>query len=297
MGALAAVTDEPDVPFSPLSVSAFAGGDYFEVVGLELVRGREFVATDRSKIPEVAIVTERLAVQIFDDADALGRSVYVTAVADVPTTVVLPIVGVVESPVAPSGEEVAAIFFPSPLAQGTALTLHLRSEGPAAPLAPAIRDLVARLDADVPILELATLEQKISADNLDGRTMASVVAVLGIVAVLLASLGLYGVTSYSVAIRAQEIAVRMALGAQPRRVLAMVLRQALSVALIGSVLGLLAAIGIGVLIRAEIVDVAGVDVASLGGSAAFLAAAMLLASFVPARRAARLAPYAVLREE
>jgi predicted permease len=296
----AAVTDEPDVPFSPLVVSAFAGGDYFEVVGLDLVRGREFVAPDRRNIAEAAIVTERLAAQIFDDVDALGRSVYVTPAAvttGVPAKIVLRVVGVVESPVAPSGEEVAAIFFPSPLEQGTALTLHVRSAGPAAPLAPAVRDLVARLDPNVPILELATLEQKISADNLDTRTGASMVAVLGIVAVLLASLGLYGVTSYSVAIRAQEIAVRMALGARPGRVLAMVLRQALSVVLIGSVLGGLAAIAIGILIRAEIVDVAGVDFAALGGSAALLAAAMLLASFVPARRAARLAPYAVLREE
>jgi putative ABC transport system permease protein len=266
-------------------------------VGLDLVRGREFVAPDRRDIPEAAIVTERLAAQIFDDVDALGRSVYVTPFADVPTKIVLPIVGVVESPMAPSGEEVAAIFFPSPLGQGTALTLHLRSEGPAAPLAPAVRDLVARLDPNVPILELATLEQKIRVDNLKDRTLASVVALLGIVAIVLASMGLYGVTSYSVAIRTQELAVRMALGAQPSRVLAMVLRQALSVALIGSVLGILAAIAIGVLIRAEIVDVAGVDVAALGGSAALLAAAMLLASFVPARRAARLAPYAVLREE
>jgi ABC-type antimicrobial peptide transport system permease subunit len=156
---------------------------------------------------------------------------------------------------------------------------------------------VARLDSNVPILELATLEQKIRVDNLQDRTLASVVALLGIVAVLLASMGLYGVTSYSVAIRRQEIAVRMALGAEPGRVQAMVLRQALSVALIGSVLGVLAAIAIGILIRAEIVDVAGVDVAALGGSAALLAAAMLLASLVPARRAARLAPYAVLREE
>ena len=291
------VTDEPDVLFSPLTMSASAGGDYFEVLGLDLVRGREFLAADRSEIPEVAIVTERLAAQIFDDVDALGRSVYVTPFAAVPAKIVLRVVGVAESPVAPSGEEVAAIFFPSPLEQGTALTLHVRSEGPAAPLAPAVRDLVARLDPNVPILELATLERKIHADNLDGRALARVVALLGIVAMLLASMGLYGVTSYSVAIRAQEIAVRMALGAQPGCVLAMVLRQALSVAMIGSVLGGLAAIAIGVLIRAEIVDVAGVDVAALGGSAALLAVAMLLASLVPARRAARLAPYAVLREE
>jgi predicted permease len=298
---VAGVSDEPDAPFADvrLSLSGSAEGDYLKVVGLDLVRGREFVAPDRRDRSEVAIVTERLAAQIFDDdVDALGRSVYVTApVAGVPAKIVLRVVGVVESPVTPSGEEVAAIFFPSPLEQGTALTLHVRSEGPAAPLAPAVRDLVARLDPNVPILELATLDQKIRADNLGGRTLASVVALLGIVAVLLASMGLYGVTSYSVAIRTQELAVRMALGAEPGRVQAMVLRQALSVALIGSVLGGLAAIAIGVLIRAEVVDVAGVDVAALGGSAALLAAAMLLASFVPARRAARLAPYSVLREE
>jgi ABC-type antimicrobial peptide transport system permease subunit len=117
------------------------------------------------------------------------------------------------------------------------------------------------------------------------------------VAILLASMGLYGVTSNSVAIRTQEIAVRMALGSRPGRVLAMVFRQALSVAMIGSVLGALAAIAIGILIRAEIVDVAGVDVAALGGSAPLLAVAVLLARLVPARRAARLAPDAVLREE
>ena len=292
------VSEGTDVPFRSFTTSGFAGGDYFEVVGLDLVRGREFVATDRSESPEAAIVTERLAAQIFDDPDALGRSVYVTApLADAPAEIVVQIVGVVESPVAPSGEEVAAIFFPSPVQNGTALTLYVRSEGPAALLAPAVHELVARLDPRVPVLDLATLEQKVRANSLDELMLARVVALLGIVAVLLASMGLYGVTSYSVAIRTQEIAVRMALGARPGRVQAMVLRQALSVAMIGCVLGGLAAIAIGVLIRAEIVDVAGVDVVALGGSAALLAAAMLLASLVPARRAARLAPYAVLREE
>lgn len=292
------VSEGTDVPFPSLTMSGFAGGDYFEVVGLDVVRGREFVAADRSDLPEVVIVTERLAAQIFDDPDARGRSVYVTApLADAPAEVVLRIVGVVESPVAPSGEEVAAIFFPSPLQNGTALTLHVRSEGPAAPLASAVRDLVARLDPRVPVLDLATLEQKVRANSLDERMLARVVALLGIVAVLLASIGLYGVTSYSVAIRAREIAVRMALGARPGRVQAMVLWQALSIAMIGSVVGGLAAIAVGVLIRAEVFGVASVDVATLSGSAALLAVAMLLASLVPARRAARLAPYAVLREE
>jgi predicted permease len=292
------VTDQPDVNFAPYSLSGFAGGDYFDVIGLGLIRGREFVTADRRETAEVAIVTERLAAQIFDDADALGRSVYVrAALANEPGELGLRIVGVVESPVDPSGEEVAAIFFPSPVQQSLAMTLQVRTEGPAAPLALAVRDLVARLDAQVPILELATLDQKFGADNRDEFMLARVVALLGVIAVLLASLGLYGVTSYSVAIRAREFAVRIALGARPGRVLALVMRQALSIVLIGCVVGGLSAIGIGRLIRAEILNVAAVDVATLSGSAAVLALAMLLASLVPARRAARLDPYSVLREE
>ena len=144
------------------AVSGSAGGDYFKVVGLDLLQGREFVAADRREIPEVAIVTERLASQIFDGA-ALGRSLHVsTGFRGAPEADVR-IVGIVESPVGLSGEEVPAIFFPSPfpspIQHGTARTLHVRSEGPAAALAPAIRDLVAQLDPQVPILELATLDQ------------------------------------------------------------------------------------------------------------------------------------------
>jgi ABC-type antimicrobial peptide transport system permease subunit len=156
---------------------------------------------------------------------------------------------------------------------------------------------VARLDPEVPILDLATLDQKIRADIVFERMLARAAAVLGIVALLLASLGLYGVTSYSVAMRRREIAVRMALGARADRVVAMVLRQALAVAIVGSVLGGLAAVGAGFVIQAEVFGVAGVDVRTLAGSAALLAVAMFLASILPARRAARLDPNVALREE
>ena len=142
------------------------------------------------------------------------------------------------------GQDVAAIFFPSPFfpsqfQNGTARTLYVRTGGEAGPLAPAIREIVAQIDPRVPLLELATLDEKIRSDTkFQGRrVLAGVAAVLGIVALLLASVGLYGVTSYSVAMRGREIAVRMALGARADRVVAMVLRQALAVATIGSVLG------------------------------------------------------------
>jgi predicted permease len=292
------IAESPDVPFPRYAMSGYAGGDYFDVLGLELVRGREFVATDRRDTAQTAIVTERFVAQNFEAADALGRSVTVNnAAAGTPVQTVLQIVGVVESPVAPSGEEVAAIFFPSSVNEGVALTLHLRAAGPAAPLAPLVRDLVAGLDAGVPVLQLGTLDQLFGAANVDELNLARIVALIGIAAVVLASLGLYGVTSYSVAVRAREIAVRMALGARSGSIQTMILRQALFIVLIGSVIGGAAATAIGTLIRAEIVDVASVDVEALSLSAAPLAVAMLFASFVPARRAARLAPYSVLREE
>ena len=295
----AVVLDAGEGPVGGMSAGASAGGDYFKALGLDVIAGREFVAGDRREIPEVAIVTERLASQIFDGA-ALGRSLRVSTGFRGAAKADLRIVGVVESPVRVSGEDVPAIFFPSPfpspIQNGAAQTLHIRSEGPAAAVAPAIRDLVARLDPQAPILELATLDEKIRADFLLERALARAAAFLGVVALLLASVGLYGVTSYSVALRGREIAVRMALGARADLVVAMVLRRALAVAAIGSVLGGVVAIVAGRLIQANVVGVARVDLATLRGSAALLAAAMLLASILPAWRAAHQDPNSVLRE-
>jgi len=282
-----------------MTTAGSAGGDLFRALGLDLLQGRDFAPADRRDIPEVAIVTQHLASMI--QGGAIGRSLHVSlpgSEADVR------IVGIVESPTEIYGQNVAAIFFPSPFfpsefQNGTARTLYVRAEGPAGPLAPAIREIVAQIDRRVPLLELATLDQKIRSDTRFQfhRVLAGAAAVLGIVALLLASVGLYGVTSYSVAMRGREIAVRMALGARADRVVAMVLRQALTIATIGSVLGGFVGIAAGLVIRAEVFGVAGVDIAALGGSAALLAAAMLLASILPARRAAGMDPNAVLRQE
>jgi predicted permease len=284
-----------------LTIAGSAGGDFFRAVGLDLLHGRDFTPADRRAIPEVAIVTERLASII--QGGALGRILRVATFPGEPEADVR-IVGIVESPVEVYGQDLAAIFFPSPFfpsryQNGTARTLYVRSNGPAGALAPAIREIVAQIDRRVPLLELTALDEKIRADEqFQGlRVLAQTAAVLGIVALLLASGGLYGVTSYSVAMRVREIAVRMALGARADRVVVMVLRQALAVAAIGAVVGGLAAIAAGIVIQAYVFGVSGLDVATLAGSAALLTAAMLLASFLPAWRAARLDPIAVLREE
>ena len=297
-------------PFGYLVTASSAEGDFFKVLGLDLRQGRDFVAADRRDIPQVAIVTEHFAARAFDGA-ALGRSLRVSTSLIGEAEAEVRIVGIVESPVernidnvsgssiiepSPSGE-VAAIFFPSPLQDGTARTLSVRADGPAGRLAPSIREIVAQIDPRVPILEMATLDQRIPDITQIIRGLARAAAVLGIVALLLACVGLYGVTSYSVAMRTREIAVRMALGARADRVVAMVLRQALALVTIGAVFGGLMAIAAGVVIQANVFGVPGVNVVALGGSAALLAVAMLTASLLPAQRAARLDPMAVLRHE
>jgi putative ABC transport system permease protein len=286
--------------FQPV-LGGSAAGDLFSALAIEVVQGRGFAEADWRDAPEVAIVTERLASELFD-GPALGRSLHVTEPGNGAPPASVQIVGIVESPEELTGQDVSAIFFPapflpSPRQSGAARTLYIRAESPAGPLTPAIRGLVAEIDPRVPILELATLDQKVRADYRAKLVMSRLAALLGIVALLLASIGLYGVTSYSVAMRAREIAVRMALGARSGSVLVMVLRQAATLVMIGSAIGAVLSIVVGRLIQAEIFGVPAVPFATLGGSAALLAAAMLLASILPARRAARLDPNLVLREE
>jgi predicted permease len=286
--------------FRPV-VGGSAAGDLFRTLGIDRVQGRGFVEADWRDRPEVAIVTERLASELFEGS-ALGRSLQLTELGNGVPAANVQIVGIVESPVELTGQDVAAIFFPAPFfptpfQNGAERTLYVRSDGPAGPVAAALRDLVAQIDPRVPILELATLDQKVRDDYRTKLVMSRVVALLGVVALLLASIGLYGVTSYSVAMRAREIAVRMALGARAGQVVAMVLRQAATLVLIGSAVGAVLAIVVGRLIQAEIFGVAAVPFVTLAGSAALLAVAMLLASILPARRAARMDPTVVLREE
>ncbi|MGH9238239.1 MAG: ABC transporter permease, partial [Vicinamibacterales bacterium] len=244
------------------AIGGSVGGDLFGAAGLDLLEGREFVAADRRAIPDVAIVTDRLASQTFQGA-ALGRTLRVSTSS---TEADVRIVGIVESPAELSDPNLGVIFFPSPVHEGSARTLYLRADGPAGRLAPAVRDLVARLDPEVPILDLATLDQRIRADTVFERTLASAAAVLGVVALLLAGMGLYGVTSYSVTIRRREIAVRMALGARADRVVRMVLRQALAVAALGAAIGGLVAIAAGIVIQSQVFGAAALDVTTLGGA-------------------------------
>jgi putative ABC transport system permease protein len=164
-------------------------------------------------------------------------------------------------------------------------------------LAGAVRDQVWALNKDQPVFNVRTMEQLVSESIAPRRFSALLMVIFGFVALVLASIGLYGMMSYSVAQRTSEIGIRVALGAQRRDVLTMVIKQAIGLALLGVVAGLVTALALARLLRNLLFGVGAADPLTFGVVAFVLLAVAFLASFVPARRAAKVDPMIALRHE
>jgi len=212
------------------------------------------------------------------------------------------IVGVVESTRDPNyvrtpDAALTTVFLPSRLEPTPALSLYVRTIGDPAPLVAAIRAQVEAVDTRVPIAGLTTLESNRYERSTEERLVSQGLATLGVVALVLATGGLYGAVSFIVSSRRREVGVRMALGAAPRGIMTMMLIAGLRMALAGAALGaVLALIASGVL-RASMYGIPTIDPAALVLPSVLLTGAVLAASLMPARRAARVDPLVVLREE
>jgi predicted lysophospholipase L1 biosynthesis ABC-type transport system permease subunit len=236
------------------------------------------------------------------DGPAVGRTLFVRdSSQENADAVEVSVVGVVEAIDDPLWDDFgppgASVYLPSPLVEEPALTLYVRARDAAVPLAAAIRAAVDDLDSRVPLQELATLEEINDRAMAPQRGLARAAHVLGIVSLLLAACGLYGVTSYLAAMRSTELAVRLTLGSTPREIVRLVLGQALVTVAIGIAIGGILSVGVGVVIYSQVLNAAGFDAVAVAGSALFLGLTMLVASVVPSLRAARLDPMAVLRHE
>jgi predicted permease len=286
----------------------YAGGDLFGAVGLRLVAGRTFTAADASGCPHVAVVNLVYANQL-PDGQALGRTIrvrqYVQArrLSDKEALAAsreVTIVGVIESAgerrYTQDGKPVGKVYLPSALEPEPALTLYARSRRTAEAVAPSILDLVRRIDARVPIVDMGSLRAFNERSMGPEPWLARMSALLGVAALGLAAAGLFGVVSYSVTLRAPEFAIRMALGASPRDLLRLVLTQSMTTVSIGFLLGGTIALIVSRLIAAQFHGASGIDALAFGQSSAFLISMMLLASAVPAIRAARIDPVANLKD-
>jgi predicted permease len=279
-----------------LSFWSIVGPDYFATIGTPLVAGRDFVAGDSSGAPRVAIVSETAARTYWPDAEAIGRIVRLNA----PDSPAVRIVGIARDVKIRQLTERPQPYLYLPLAQSAApdVSLLVRTVGDPRRVEAALRDLVARLEPDVPIAGVRTLEQMVAGRALLlPRLSAQFAGVFAAFAVLLAVIGLYGVMSYTVNQRSREIGIRMALGARGSAVVAMVLRGGMRLAAAGLVLGVVLAFAATRLLAGLLFGVQPADPATYATVALLLAMVALAACVVPARRAARVDPLIALRSE
>ncbi len=271
----------------------------FDAVGARLVEGRGFLESDDEKSRPVVIVDERLARRAWPGQSAVGKPLAVDPQSDGHPTTWATVVGVVRHLRHRSlMEEVREqVYFPERQILRNPMAYVLRTSGDPASLAPPLRRAVARLDAQLPVYEVRTLDEYLVAARAAQRFTMILAATFALVALLLAAVGLYGVIAYSVARRRVEFGIRLALGALPGQVEALVVREGMRVALVGLALGLPAAALGAWLLRAQLFGVSPRDPASYGIALVLLGAAAVLASWVAARRATAASPLEVLRAE
>jgi ABC-type antimicrobial peptide transport system permease subunit len=258
-----------------------------------MLLGRDFGNRDELNAAKTIIVNESAARQFFGAANPIGKTIGIDAD-------VYQIVGVVkDTKYNRINEEVRRIGY---LAAGQdaeprpTIRFTLRSDVPAETLIPAVRAAIGDVNRGIS-LEFRNLESQVSESLLLPRTVALLSSVFGSLALLLAMVGLYGITSYAVTRRKGEIAIRMALGAPRQSVVWLMLRDVVMLLALGMAAGLAASLAAGRLVTSLLFGVQPRDPMQLAGAAAILAAATALAAYVPARRAARLDPMAALREE
>jgi predicted permease len=275
-----------------VQVNAVSRG-YFETLGIPVRRGRALQDSDRKGAVLVAVVNETMAEKFWPGQEVLGKRFKFFG-AEAATE----IVGVARNAKYNSLGEDPQPYAYLPLDQEYtgAVTLIARSPGdPAAILLPVQRELAA-LQRDMPLVGISTVGQVLYNSLWASRLGASLLAVFGALALVLASVGIYGVMSYAVSQRAQEIGIRMTLGADRRRVLLLVLRQGMLVVASGLVLGLFAALALSRLVAA-LLFVSPADPLVFAGTALALVSVGALANFLPALRATRVDPLVALRAE
>lgn len=270
------------------------GVGYFDTMGIPLMKGRDFTRADTAQTPRVVVINQTMAQRFWPNEDAIGKRFKFFGDQDYST-----VIGIAKDSKYNAIAETPIPYIYEGFTQrySAAATLHVRTAGDAGSAAGSVRQLVQQLDPSVPVFNVRTLEEQVSTSLQPLRMNVVLLAIFGALALLLASIGLYGVTNYSVAQRTREIGVRMALGADPRSVLSLVLGHGMLLVVLGLAVGLIVSLlGAGVL-SALVVGVSPRDPVTFGGTALALAAVALLANYIPAYKATRIDPLVALRTD
>jgi putative ABC transport system permease protein len=296
------VAGRPPVPPAqqPSMQVRVATPEYFSTLGIPLKRGRMFTEDDRLQSPKVVLITEAAAKQYFPSEDPIGKTIKLgwgrgpgkpRAGGEV--------VGIVGDIKAEGLDEPNPPQIYMPLRQWPVsfMTVVLKTSVPPTSLTEAARAQVAAIDPNLPLSNIGTLDAIVAKSISQQRFYMTLLSVFAAVALVLAAIGIFGVLSYAVSQRTREIGIRMALGAQERTVIGLVVRQAMALVAAGVVAGTLLALYLSQTMTKMLFSVRPTDPATFVSVAAVLAGVALLASYLPARRATRVDPIVALRSE
>jgi len=286
--------EEPETPFPSANFYAVTPG-YFETMGVRLLRGRAFTPADDANAARVAIVSEALAMRVFGRPDVLGRLV---RVSQGPNRDFAEIVGVVDDVRHYGLDGTMGIQIYEPARQHPYFsTRHLvaRTDLPLDATTDMVRRAVLEIDPLMPVSNAQSISSAVAASTGSRRFTTALLGALALVALLLAAVGVYALVAFSVGRRVQEFGVRIALGAEPSAIMRLVLRQGLTLALIGVAIGLAGALAAGHLLDALLFEVSARDPVALGLASFVLVLSAVLACAAPAFRALREEPVTALR--
>ena len=268
------------------------GSEYLRTMGITIVAGRDFTDLDTTDRPDVVIVNETVVRRYFSGRDAIGGRIRLG-------NRTLEVVGVARDGKYSSITEVPRSFMYMPVQQWyrADTVLHVKASVDPGTLVPRLHEVLRSLDSNVPLFDVRTIAEQLSIAVFTQRMVASLLGAFGALALLLATVGLYGVIAAVAAQRTPEIGMRMALGATRRDIVAMIVGQGLSLPLTGVAIGLIAALGATRLFKSLLVGVSATDAPSFAVTTILLVTVALAAAYLPARRAARIDPLQALRNE
>jgi predicted permease len=269
--------------------------NFFDTMEMPLIRGRQFSDRDNTPPPRVAIINETAARKFFPDEDPIGRRFGHSP----ETTSELEVVGVVRDAKYNALREPAppTIYVPYAHYPVGAMAFVIRTSGDPSATMPAVRVAVRQVDANLPLMEMATQTEQIERRFAQERVFAQAYTLFGGLALLVAGIGLFGLMSYTVTRRTTEIGIRMALGARQQMVLRMVMRESLLLVAIGVLVGVAIAVGAGRFVATLLYGLEPTDVTTTAAAVLVMLAVSTFAGYLPARRAARLDPMLALRHD